>query len=55
MDINEAIIFGQVIFKDFQTLLNSYTRNQFARLTTRVSCKFYFEIGNFKMNIAVDL
>ena len=55
MDINSAIIFLNETFKDLMTLLNSYAQDQFARLETRVSCEFYFEIGHFTMNIAVDL
>ena len=55
MDINSTIIFGKEIFKELITLLNSNARDQFTKLITRVSCKFYFEIGNFTMNILVDL
>ena len=32
------------------TLLDFYSQDQFARLATRVSCEFYFGIGNFAMN-----
>ena len=55
MGTNDTIIFIQEIFKDLITLLNSYARDQFARLAIRVSCESYLETGNFTINIAVDL
>ena len=42
-------------FTLLKLLNNSYVREQFARLATRVSCEIHLKISNFTIEIAVDL